>query len=37
MTLLISAIGITDEVINNYIDNHVDAHKSDNIGNISLD
>ena len=28
---------VTDEVINNYIDNHVDAHKSDNIGNISLD
>jgi putative transposase len=28
---------VTDEVINNYIDNHVDAHKSDNLGNISLD
>ena len=28
---------VTDEVINNYIDNHVDAHKSDNINNISLD
>jgi REP element-mobilizing transposase RayT len=28
---------ITDEVINNYIDNHVDARKSDSINNISLD
>lgn len=28
---------VTDEIINNYIDNHVDAHKSDNLGNISLD
>lgn len=28
---------VTDEVINNYIDNHVDAHKSDNLANLSLD
>jgi len=28
---------VTDEVINNYIDNHVDAHKSDNLENLSLD
>lgn len=28
---------VTDEIINNYIDNHTDAHKSDNISNLSLD
>lgn len=28
---------VTDDVINQYIDNHVDAHKSDNIMNISLE
>lgn len=28
---------VTDDVINNYINNHSDAHKSDNINNISLD
>lgn len=28
---------VTDEVINEYIDNHVDAHKSDNQNNISLE
>jgi putative transposase len=28
---------VTDDVINNYINNHSDAHKSDNILNISLD
>jgi len=28
---------VTDDIINNYIDNHSDAHKSDNILNISLE
>ncbi len=28
---------VTDDIINNYIDNHIDAHKSDNLMNISLD
>lgn len=28
---------VTDEIINNYIDNHTDAHKSDNLSNLSLD
>ena len=28
---------VTDEIINNYINNHSDAHKSDNISNISLE
>ena len=28
---------ITDEMINEYINNHVDAHKSKNIENLSLE
>jgi putative transposase len=28
---------ITDEIINAYLDNHVDAHRSDNLENISLE
>jgi putative transposase len=28
---------VTDDVINNYINQHSDAHKSDNILNISLE
>ena len=28
---------LTDEMINRYIDDHVDAHKSDNYANISLE
>ena len=28
---------VTDEIINNYIDNHTDAHKTDNLHNLSLD
>ena len=28
---------ITDDIINNYINNHSDAHKSDNLSNISLE
>jgi len=28
---------VTDDIINNYINNHSDAHKSDNISNISLE
>lgn len=28
---------VTDDIINNYIDQHSDAHKSDNISNISLE
>ena len=28
---------VTDEMINAYIDNHVDAHKSENANNISLE
>lgn len=28
---------VTDEIINAYLDNHVDAHRSDNISNISLE
>ena len=28
---------VTDEMINRYIDGHVDAHKSDNYANISLE
>ena len=28
---------VTDDVINQYIDNHSDAHKNDNISNISLE
>ena len=28
---------VTDEIINAYINNHSDAHKSDNISNISLE
>ncbi len=28
---------VTDDVINEYIDNHIDAHKSDNQNNISLE
>jgi len=28
---------VTDEIINNYINNHSDAHKSDNVANISLE
>ena len=28
---------VTDEIINEYINNHVDAHKSDNANNISLE
>lgn len=28
---------VTDDIINEYINNHSDAHKSDNIGNISLE
>ena len=28
---------VTDEVINNYINNHTDAHRSDNYANISLE
>ena len=28
---------VTDDMINEYINNHSDAHKSDNIGNISLE
>ena len=27
---------VTDEIINNYIDNHTDAHKTDNLHNLSL-
>lgn len=28
---------VTDEIINNYINNHSDAHKSENVLNISLE
>jgi putative transposase len=28
---------VTDEIINAYIDNHVDSHRSDNVNNISLE
>lgn len=28
---------VTDEMINNYINNHTDAHRSDNYSNISLE
>jgi putative transposase len=28
---------ITDEIINEYINNHVDAHRSDNLNNLSLE
>ena len=28
---------VTDDIINNYINHHSDAHKSDNISNISLE
>ena len=28
---------VTDDIINNYINNHSDAHQSDNIANISLE
>jgi putative transposase len=28
---------VTDDIINNYINNHSDAHKSDNVSNISLE
>jgi putative transposase len=28
---------VTDDMINEYINNHTDAHKSDNISNISLE
>jgi putative transposase len=28
---------VTDDIINNYINNHSDAHRSDNISNISLE
>ena len=28
---------VTDEIINEYIDNHIDAHKSGNIENMSLE
>ena len=28
---------VTDDVINNYISNHSDAHQSNNIANISLE
>ena len=28
---------VTDDIINNYINNHSDAHKSDNVMNISLE
>ena len=28
---------VTDEIINAYIDGHIDAHKSDNLSNISLE
>jgi len=28
---------VTDEIINNYIDQHSDAHKSDNVLNLSLE
>ncbi len=28
---------VTDDIINNYINNHSDAHKSDNLSNISLE
>lgn len=28
---------VTDDIINEYIDNHTDAHKSDNQSNISLE
>ena len=28
---------VTDDIINNYIDNHTDAHKTDNFLNLSLD
>ena len=28
---------VTDEIINNYIDNHTDAHKTDNLHNLSLE
>ena len=28
---------VTDDIINNYIDNHSDAHRTNNIGNISLE
>ena len=28
---------VTDEIINNYIDSHTEAHRSDNVSNISLE
>ena len=28
---------VTDDIINNYINNHSDAHQSNNVGNISLE
>lgn len=28
---------VTDDIINNYINNHSDAHKSDNYMNLSLE
>ena len=28
---------VTDDIINEYIDNHTDAHRSDNQSNISLE
>lgn len=28
---------VSDEIINNYINNHSDAHKSDNLSNLSLE
>lgn len=28
---------VTDDIINNYINNHTDAHKSNNVTNISLE
>ncbi|KAB0538500.1 hypothetical protein F7P81_11530 [Pseudochrobactrum saccharolyticum] len=32
-----TAGNVTEDIINNYIDNHVDAHKTDNYHNITLD
>ena len=28
---------VTDDIINNYIDSHTEAHRSDNVSNISLE
>jgi len=32
-----TAGNVTEDIINNYIDNHVDAHKTDNYRNIAID